>query len=159
MTQSNNYRNCHYNLKIAVSLISHKLKTYQRSVQQISKFLPMSEIIRGTSQKGKPVIIVDGHQFNLKRKTKSTEHWRCAKYYTLKCSKTIVISILTGRIVEQNQEHTHDITPGEAEARQVMHQMKTEVRNEHIPVNSSVIARSLQPLELETAIQLSLPSR
>ena len=40
------------------------------------------------SSKGKPILVVDGHEFFKKRERKSTTTWNCSQYQKLKCRAT-----------------------------------------------------------------------
>ena len=61
--------------------------------------------------------------------------------------------------ISQSNEHSHELNAGRSEARQLVQQMKETVRSQLNPVNSQIIAASLQLVQDEKATQLSLPSR
>ena len=117
----------------------------------------MNSFTWGTSQKGQTLIILDGHEFQKKRDTKTTTHWRCSKWRSYKCPKTLITS--GSDIISQSNEHSHELNAGRSEARQLVQQMKETVRSQLNPVNSQIIAASLQLVQDEKATQLSLPSR
>ena len=117
----------------------------------------MNSFTWGTSQKGQTRIILDGHEFQKKRDTKTTTHWRCSKWRSYKCPKTLITS--GSNIISQSNEHSHELNTGRSEARQLVQQMKETVRSQLNPVNSQIIAASLQLVQDEKATQLSLPSR
>ena len=52
---------------------------------------------------------------------------------------------------------SNELNAGRPEARQLVQQMKETVRNQLNPVNSQIIAASLQLVQDEKATQLSLP--
>ena len=117
----------------------------------------MSQLTRGISQRNKRTLIIDGHDFTKKQTTKTTEHWRCARYSSHKCR---MLAVTAGdELVSTKNEHSHDVRPGKIEANQIMHQMKKEARQQIVPVSSSIIATCLQEVTDEKAVQLSLPSR
>ena len=66
----------------------------------------MNSFTWGTSQKGQTLIILDGHEFQKKRDTKTTTHWRCSKWRSYKCPKTLIYS--GSDIVSQSNEHSHE---------------------------------------------------
>ena len=117
----------------------------------------MSQLTRGISQRIKRTLIIDGHDFTKNQTTKTTEHWRCARYSLHKCR---MLAVTAGdELVSTKNEHSHDVRPGKIEANQIMHQMKREARQRIVPVNSSIIATCLQEVTDEKAVQLSLPRR
>ena len=106
----------------------------------------------GISRRNKRMLIIDGHDFTKKRTTKTTEHWRCARYSSHKCRMLAVTA--ADELVS-----TKNVRPGKIQANQIMHQMKKEARQQIVPVNSSIIATCLQEVTDEKAVQLSLPCR
>ena len=92
-----------------------------------------------------------------KQTTKTTEHWRCARYRSHKCR---MLAVTAGeKLISTKNQLSHDIRRGKVEANQFMHQMKKEARQQIVPVNSSMIATFLQEVTVEKAVQLSLPNR
>ena len=116
----------------------------------------MSQLTWGISQRNKRTLIIDGHDCTEKQTTKTTEHWRCAKYSSHECR---MLAVTAGdELVSTKNEHSHDVRPGKVEANQIMHQMKREARQQILPVNSSITATCLQEVTDKKAAQLSLPS-
>ena len=87
----------------------------------------MTEFIYGKTQQGKTLLILDGHEFTKKRDTKSTTHWRCAKWRSHKCPMTLITC--DNFIISFNNEHSHEYNPGRVEARQLVSQLKKKQQN------------------------------
>ena len=88
----------------------------------------MNSFTWGTSQKSQTLIILDGHESQKKRDTKTTTHWRCSKWRLYKYPKTLITSGCD--IISQSNEHNHELNAGRSEARQLVQQMKETVRNQ-----------------------------
>ena len=115
----------------------------------------MSDIKWGVTQKNCPLLIIDGFEFTKKLETKSTTHWKCSKWRSHKCPKTAITA--DKELLASKHEHNHEFVPGKPEARQIVQTMKQAAKTN--PVNSALIAESLQAVPSEFAIQMSLPSR
>ena len=59
----------------------------------------------------------------------------------------------------KQQEHSHELSAGRSEARQLVQQMKETVGNQLNPVKTQIIATNLQLMQDDKATQLSLPFR
>ena len=111
----------------------------------------------GISQRNKRTLIIDGHDFTEKQTTKTTEHWRCARYSS---HKFRMLAVTAGEeLVSIRNKHSQDVRPGKNETNQIMHQMKKEARQQIVPVNKSIIATCLHEVTDEKVVQLSLPCR
>ena len=72
---------------------------------------------------GKIALHDDGHSYNQKQSTNNCIHWRCTKYYKLKCPA--ILKTKNETVIETKGTHNHD--PGECKAKEVVNQIK---RNE-----------------------------
>ena len=106
-----------------------------------------------TSSKGKPILVVDGHEFFKKREGKSTT-WNCSQYQKLKCRATA--TSIAEHVLEVRGEHVHEPKFGKPEARKVIAESKT--RSEQL-TPSVAVSSSILPMTNDNVTQLSLPSK
>ena len=86
----------------------------------------MSQITWGLSQLNKRTLIIDRHNFTKKETTKTTEHWRCARYSSHKCR---ILAVTAGvELVSTKYEHSHGVRLGKVEANRIKHQIKKEAK-------------------------------
>ena len=111
----------------------------------------------GISQRGERIVIHNGHEFTRKKENMTSTNWRCARWKSNNCKMTL--TTCDGRITRISGQHHHLAVPGKAEARQLVEAMKTEARTQQKPVNSHIIASTLQDIDSKTAVQLSMPTR
>ena len=74
-----------------------------------------SEIYFNRSTRDRQVLVVDGYEFYLKRKNKTTISWNCSKYQSHKCRAVAITE--QDRLVETRQQHNHDIFLRKPESR------------------------------------------
>ena len=117
----------------------------------------MTDLNHGKTQQGKALLILDGHEFTKNPDTKSTTHWRCAKWRSHRFPMTLVTCNET--IISFNHEQSHEFNPGRVEARQIVSQLNETAKSQINPVNNQLIAASLKTVNDNPAIQLSLSSR
>ena len=107
-----------------------------------------------TSSKGKPILIVDDHEFFKKREGKSTTTWNCSQYQKLKCRATA--TSIAEHVLEVRGEHVHEPMFVKPEARKVIAEIET--RSEQL-TPSVAVSSSILPMTNDYATQLSLPSK
>ena len=136
--------------------MKHNAKVYHYTHSTNTMNTSMTDFIYGKTQQGKALLILDGHVCIKKRDTKSTTHWRCAKWRSHKCSMTLKTCDET--IISFNHKYSHEFNPGRVEARQLVSQLRETAKSQINPVNNQFIAASLKTVNDSPAIQLSLPS-
>ena len=77
-----------------------------------------------SSKKNKEILVVEGHEFNVKRLNKFTTAWNCSKYQSYKCR----VSALThdDRLIRVNGEHNHSASIAKPATRKVIKENKAE---------------------------------
>ena len=74
------------------------------------------------SNRGGKIELHNGHSYNQKQSTNNCIHWRCTKYYELKCPATLKTKNET--VIETKGTHNHERDPGECKAKEVVNQIK-----------------------------------
>ena len=70
----------------------------------------MHQISWGKTQKNKTLLIIDGHEFTHKLNTKTTTHWKCAKWRSHKCTMTVITC--AKEVLSTKNEHNHQLNHG-----------------------------------------------
>ena len=75
------------------------------------------------SSKNKEILVVEGHEFYVKRLNKFTTAWNCSKYQSYK----LLFSALTqdDQLIRVNGEHNHSASIGKPVTRKVIKKIKT----------------------------------
>ena len=63
------------------------------------------------SNRGGKIALHDGHSYNQKQSTNNCIHWRCTKYYKLKCPT--ILKTKNETVIETKGTHNHECDPGE----------------------------------------------
>ena len=74
------------------------------------------------SNQGGKNALHDGHSYNQKQSTINCIHWRCKKYYKLRCPA--ILKTKNERVIETKGIHNHECDPGECKAKEVVNQIK-----------------------------------
>ena len=74
------------------------------------------------SNRGGKIALHDGHSYNHKQSTVNCIHWRCTKYYKLKCPA--ILKTKNQTVIETKGTHNHKCDPGECKAKKVANQIK-----------------------------------
>ena len=74
------------------------------------------------SSKNKEILVVEGHEFYVKRLNKFTTAWNCSKYQSYKCR----VSALTqdDQLIRVNGEHNHSASIGKPATQKVIKEIK-----------------------------------
>ena len=107
------------------------------------------------SIRGKPILCLNGYEYNVKTSNNERTYWRCIKYYSLKCKSSLITEGET--IIKDPSEHIHDIDHGKSTAREVFISMKEAVK--HNSSVSNAMVSGLATFELDVCVQLSLPQK
>ena len=70
------------------------------------------------SNRGGKIAVHDGHSYNQKQSTINCIHWRCTKYYKLKCPA--ILKTKNETVIETKGTHNHECDPGECKAEEVV---------------------------------------
>ena len=81
------------------------------------------------SNRGEKNALHDGHSYNQKQSTINSIHWRCTKYYKLKCPA--ILKTKNKTVIETKGTHNHERDPGECKAKEVVNQIKKEPNIQH----------------------------
>ena len=138
-------------------IMKHNAKIYHYTDSTNTKNTNMTELIYGKTQQGKALFILDGHEITKKRDTKSTTHWRCAKWRSYIFPMTLITCDET--ITSFNHEHRQEFKSGCVEARVLVNHLKETAESQINRVKNQLIAASLKTVNSIPAIQVSLPSR
>ena len=79
------------------------------------------------SNRGGKIALHDGHSNNQKQSTNNCIHWRCTKYYKLKCPA--ILETKNETVIETKGTHNHECDPGECKAKEVVKTKLKEERN------------------------------
>ena len=79
------------------------------------------------SSKNKEILVVEGHEFYVKRINKFTTAWNCSEYQSDKCR----VSAFTqdGQLNRVNEEHNHNASIGKPAARKVLKEIEALSKN------------------------------
>ena len=81
------------------------------------------------SNRSGKIALHDGHSYNQKQSTNKCIHWRCTKYYKLKCPA--ILKTKNETVIETKGTHNHDCDPGECKAKEVVNKLKEEPNIQH----------------------------
>ena len=104
----------------------------------------------GTSNRGHPTLIYQGHEYVKKQDTNTTTHWICHHYRQIKCSSLVITS--GSEIIKTPIDHICNFEPGATEARQAK-KMKEKALT---TANYVAIASILQEIQNDVATQMNL---
>ena len=106
------------------------------------------------SNRGGNIAVHNGYCYNQKQVTSSCIHWRCTKYYSIKCPA--VLKTNQNVVISLKDSHTHESDPSECKAKEVVNQIKQKSESLTPTV---AIASEISVISDEYAIQLSLPKK
>ena len=105
------------------------------------------------SLKNKEILVVEGHEFHVKRLNKFTTAWNCSKYQSYKCR----VSALTqdDQLIRVNGEHNHSASIGKPTTREVIKDIKALSEN---LTHAAAVASAILPVTDVLSTQYALPS-
>ena len=74
------------------------------------------------SNRGGNIAVHNGYCYNQKQVTSSCIHWRCTKYYSIKCPA--VLKTTQNVVISLKDSHTHESDPSECKAKEVVNQIE-----------------------------------
>ena len=106
------------------------------------------------SSKNKEKLVVEGHEFYVKRLNKFTTAWNCSKYQSYKCR----VSTLTqdDQLICVNGEHNHSTSIGKPATRKVIKEIKALSEN---LLPAAAVASAILPVTDVLPTQYALPSK
>ena len=106
------------------------------------------------SNRGGKIALHDGHSYNQKQSTNNCIHWRCTKYYKLKCPA--ILKTKNETVIETKGTHNHECDPGECKAKKVVNQIK---RRAEYSTPTVAIANEIYEISDDYAVQLAMPKK
>ena len=106
------------------------------------------------SNRGAKVALHDGHSYNQKQSTNNCIHWRCTKYYKLKCPA--ILKTKSETVIETKGTHNHECDPGECKAKKVVNQIKGGAEYSTPTVAN---ANEIYEISDDYAVQLAMPKK
>ena len=106
------------------------------------------------SNRGGKIALHDGHSYNQKQSTINCIHWRCTKYYKLKCPA--ILKTKNETVIETKGTHKHKCDPGECKAKEVVNQIK---RRAQYSTPTVAIANEICKISDDYAVQLAMPKK
>ena len=106
------------------------------------------------SNRGGKIALHDGHSYNHKQSTINCIHWRCTKYYKLKCPA--ILKTKNETVIETRGTHNHECDPGECKAKEVVNQIK---RRAQYSTPTVAIANEIYEISDDYAVQLAMPKK
>ena len=106
------------------------------------------------SNRGGNIAVHNGYCYNQKQVTSSCIHWRCTKYYSIKCPA--VLKTNQNVVISLKDSHTHESDPSECKAKEVVNQIKQKSESLTPTV---AIASEISVISDDYAVQLSLPKK
>ena len=106
------------------------------------------------SNRGGKIALHDGHSYNQKQSTINCIHWRCIKYYKLKCPA--ILKTKNETVIETKGTHNHECDPGECKAKEVVNQIK---RRAQYSTPTVAIANEIYEISDDYAVQLAMPKK
>ena len=103
------------------------------------------------SNRGGNIAEHNGYCYNQKQITSSCIHWRCTKYFPIKCPA--VLKTNHNVVISLKDSHTHESDPSECKEKEVVNQIKQKSESLTPTV---AIASEISVISDEYAIQLSL---
>ena len=118
---------------------------------EISMITPDFEII--ISKKAK-ILVVEGHEFYIKRTNKFTTACNCSKYQSYKCRVSAFSQ--DGQLIHVNGEHNHTASIGKQATGKVIKEIKA-LKENFIP--AAAVASAILPITDVLSTQYALPSK
>lgn len=84
-----------------------------------------------SSNKGKPLLVLDMYVYQLNKSTTKKKYWKCEVKY---CPATVHTNINDQFVRKGDQEHTHLSSPEHVQIRQLKGRVKDRVTHENIPI-------------------------
>ena len=107
------------------------------------------------SNRGGKIALHDGQSYNQKQSTINCIHWRCTKYYKLKCPA--ILKTKNKTVIETKGTHNHECDPGECQAaKKVVNQIK---RRAQYSTPTVAIANEIYEISDDYAVQLTMPKK
>ena len=106
------------------------------------------------SNRGGKIALHDGHSCNQKQSTNNCIHWRCTKYYKLKCPA--ILKTKNETVIETKVTHNHECDPGECKAKEIVIQIK---RRAEYSTPTVAIANEIYEISDDYAVQLAMPKK
>ena len=106
------------------------------------------------SNRGGKIALHDGHSYNQKQSTINCIHWRCTKYYKLKCPA--ILKTKNESVIETKSTHNHECDPGECKAKKVVNQIKKRAQYSTPTV---AIANEKYEISDDYAVQFAMPKK
>ena len=106
------------------------------------------------SNRGGKIALHDGHSYNQRQSTIKCIHWRCTKYYKLKCPA--ILKTKNEIVIETKGTHNHECDPGECKAKEHVNQIK---RRAQYSTPTVTIANEIYEISDDYAVQLASPKK
>ena len=106
-----------------------------------------------SNRRGK-IALHNGHSCNQEQSTINCIHWRCTKYYRLKCPALLKTKNET--VMETKGTHSHECDPGDYKAKEVVNQIK---RRTCYSTPTVAIANEIYEISDDYAVQLAMPKK
>ena len=110
------------------------------------------EIIQ--SNRGGNIALHDGYSYNQKQTTSNCIHWRCTKYYAIKCPAILKTS--NNNVIDLKGCHNHETDPSECKAKIVVNHIKQRAATTTPTV---AVATEITEITDEYAVQLAMPKK
>ena len=110
------------------------------------------------SSKTKEILVVEGHEFYVKRLNKFSTAWNCSKYHSKYQSYKCRVSALTqdGQLIRVNGEHNHNASIVKPATRKVIKEIKALSEN---LTPAAAVASAILPVTDVLSTQYALPSK
>ena len=105
------------------------------------------------SSKNKKILVVEGHEFYIKRLNMFTTAWNCSKYQSYKCRVSALIQ--DDHLIRVNGEHNHSASIGKPATRKVIKEIKDLSEN---LTPAAAVASAILPVTDVPSAQYALPS-
>ena len=106
------------------------------------------------SSRGGKIALLDGHSYNHKQSTINCIHWRCTKYFKLKCRA--ILKTKNETVIGTKGTHNHECDPGECKAKEVVNQIK---RRSQYSTPTVTISNEIYEISDDYALQLAMPKK
>ena len=100
------------------------------------------------------IALHDGHSYNQKQSTSNCIHWRCTKYYELKCPA--ILKTKNETVIETKGTHNHECEPDECKAKEIVNQIKKRAQYSTPAV---AIANEIYEISDDYAVQPAMPKK
>ena len=104
------------------------------------------------SNRGEKIALHDGQSYKQKQSTINCIHWRCTKYYKLKCPA--IMNTKNEIVIETKGTHNHECDPGECKSKEIVNQIK---RRGQYSTPTVAIANEIYEISDDYAVQLAMP--